>query len=115
MPLLDVSDILDDPDFADAITVARVIETVNNNGRSEVTTATFETSGVVTADKGDVLQRTPDGQRVTGSILVHTAFEMKAGDIVTWNERQYTAANPNDYSHFGAGFVSVVCDLKPLE
>lgn len=35
-------------------------------------------------------------------------------DIATWQGRDYTAANVNDYSHFGRGFVAASCDLLPL-
>ena len=35
-------------------------------------------------------------------------------DVVTWQGRDYTVANVNDYSHFGSGFVAVSCDLLPL-
>lgn len=114
MPLLDVSDVLSDPDFADSFTVTRITETVDGHGRAQSTRRTYPASGVVTSDKGDVLLRTPEGQRVTGSIMIHTPFRIQAKDEITWAGQVYTAANPNDYSRYGSGFVSVICDLKQL-
>lgn len=54
MPLLDVSDILSDPDFADDITITRITITMER-GRTVKHTETIEAIGVVTSDTGDIL------------------------------------------------------------
>jgi len=121
MALLDVTDVLLDPDFMDTGLVCnRMTQTVDGHGRAQnaVTSTTF--AAVVTSDSGDVLTRGSDGSRITGSITLHTPFRLRDGgdgadaDEVVWDGRTYTVAKANDYSHFGRGFVAATCDLKPL-
>lgn len=122
MPLLDVTDVLSDPDFVDNTLVCfRSVETVDDRGRSTLQTTATPFAGVVTSDRGDILDRIAEGERITGSILICTTFRLTDGkadgttaDEVEWQGRRYTVAAVNDYSTYGAGFVEAVCDLKPL-
>lgn len=121
MALLDVSDILTDPDFMDTgLVCERNAQTVGSNGlaTNAVTLTTF--AGVVTSDNGDLLDRTAGGDRIKGNMTIHTRFPLDDGssingaDIVQWNGRRYTVTVVNDWSHFGRGFVCATCDLIPL-
>lgn len=120
MALLDVTEVLFDPDFADTITCIREMQNVGGNGLASSTTTTSNFTGVVTQEDGDVMQRMPDGEMVSGSITIHTVFRLSAGgpdqnaDIVTWQGRQYTVKMISDYSNFGAGFIAASCDLIPV-
>ena len=115
MPLLDVSDILCDPDFADEIKITRTIVSVER-GRTRKIQNTIEAVGVVTSDTGDILDRMPDMRRVAGTILVHTTETLIAcdnnrdADVIEWNGRQYTVTDANDYSRYGAGFTCAKCE-----
>jgi galactose-6-phosphate isomerase len=109
MPLLDVSEILLDPDFVDS---AR-LHAANADGRrqrharidAQNTTPFY---GVVTNNTGDLLMRLAEGSRINGSITVHSQFLLQAGsdgidaDIVTWNGRSYTVTSVGDWSHLGS-------------
>ncbi len=120
MPLLDVSDILFDPDFADTMTVYRSTQTVGDDGIAVISTTSEDITGVVTAGKGDVLNRIAEGERISGSIMVHTTYRLTNGDGVTdadelvWNGQRYVVAVTSDYSRYGAGFIAAECHLKPL-
>ncbi|KAF1069150.1 MAG: hypothetical protein GAK45_01171 [Pseudomonas citronellolis] len=122
MAQLDVTEILLDPDFMDTgLVCTRNTQVVGDNGRAVNTPTRTPFAGVVTSDKGDILERLAGGERKKGSITIHTLFRLTAGDgetiiadTVTWQGRDYTVANVNDYSHFGRGFVAASCDLKPL-
>ncbi|MCX5516231.1 hypothetical protein C3941_19775 [Kaistia algarum] len=120
MPLLDVSDVLADPDFADTLVLTRSTQTTGSNGRATRTSVQSTISGVVTSNSGDVLKRFPDLARVGGSILVHTTARLVASadnveaDVLTWRGRDYTVSALNDYSSFGAGFVVAGCELVQL-
>lgn len=121
MALLDVSDILLDPDFlTTGLSVERLAQTVGTNGLAVNTPTTSTFAGVVTNDKGDVLERIASGERVFGSITIHTRFRLSDGragesaDVVTFGGRRYTVAEVHDWSHFGRGFVAARCDLIPL-
>lgn len=122
MAQLDVTEILLDPDFMDTgLVCKRSVQTVGDNGRATNAVTSTPFAGVVTSDKGDILERIAGGERKKGSITIHTVFRLTAGsgedsiaDVVTWQGRDYTVANVNDYSHFGRGFVAASCDLLPL-
>jgi hypothetical protein len=120
MALLDVTEVLFDPDFADTITCIREMQTVNGSGLASTTPTPSTFTGVVTQDDGDVMQRMPDGEMVSGSITIHTVFRLSAGgpgqnaDIVTWQGRNYTVKTISDYSNFGAGFIAANCELIPV-
>ncbi|MFJ7312523.1 hypothetical protein ACIQVE_07080 [Pseudomonas sp. NPDC098747] len=122
MALLDVSEILLDPDFMDeGLICTRSTQTVGETGRAVAITQPTTFAGVVTSDKGDLLERFAGGERKKGSIKVHTVFPLTSGtgsitaDIVTWLGRDYTVVNVDDYRHFGEGFVCAYCDLIPLK
>ncbi|WP_448952134.1 hypothetical protein [Labrys neptuniae] len=114
MPLLDVSDILNDPAFADTFTVIRPQVTIDNHGRGSANPAQIPQSGVVTAKSGINLNRTPEGQIVYGSITIHTQFRLVEGDMLYWNGSRYTVAGVDDYSRYGGGFIAASCELLPL-
>lgn len=121
MALLDVTDVLLDPDFMDTGLVCnRMTQTVDSRGRAANTVTASPFAAVVTSDNGDILHRNADGSRIIGSITLHTPFRLidgtdgKDADEVIWAGRTYTVANVNDYSHFGRGFVAATCDVKPL-
>lgn len=121
MPLLDVSEILSDPDFVDTqLACIRNTQTVNSNGIAVNAQVTTAFSGVVTQDTGDMLTRLAEGSYVKGSILVHTRFVLTNGnagidaDIVIWRGRSFTVVDADDYSTYGAGFVCAHCEPIPL-
>lgn len=121
MALLDVTEVLLDPDFMDGGLVCfRGVQTVGDDGLAVNAETQHPFYGVITSSDGDILARLPDGERIIGSILIHTKFRLNDGsatetaDKVTWRGRSYTVTNVNDYSHFGQGFVAAECDLIPL-
>lgn len=109
---LDISELLDDPDFVDSVTVLRRTQTVGDDGRVAETTSTFE--GVVMAisptGNNDV-QRLDDHQKQLRSIKVVTKFRLqgptfgKGADLVAWQGSMYLVAVVDPYSHFGIGFI----------
>ncbi len=119
MPLLDVTEILSDPDFADTITVTRTSQTGFDHGRPIVTTQTFpNVTAVVTAGQGDILKYFPEMANIQGAILIHTTFRLTSvsettqADVITWQGRDYQITGVNDWSTFGAGFIMAVGTLK---
>lgn len=120
MPLLDVSDILADPDFADAFTRYRRTLTVNGFGEGEIAETSIALVGVVTQGGGDVLDRTGDAEKIKGSITIHTQGDLTAGDgsidadEVVWNGRRYIVDSVMDWSTYGTGYIAASCTLKKL-
>ena len=96
MALLDVSDILLDPDFMNTgLVCERNTQTIGLDGIAVNTPALTPFSGVVTSDNGDILQRGDFGERIKGSITIHTRFALIDGttgftaDIVRWQGRRW--------------------------
>lgn len=121
MALIDVTDVLFDPDFADTnIKVERSTLTVGDDGVARKEFKTIRFTGVVTPDTGDILERRGEGERIKGRITIHTKFELidsAAGgtaDIVQWRGKRYTVANVSNNMNFGKGFVRASCDVIPL-
>ncbi len=121
MPDLDASDILLDPDFCDySLTCSRNVATVGENGVASLTSTVIDFAGVVTQIETQDLTRLPDGERITGRILICTPFRLRSGDaaytadVVTWLGNQYTVIAIENYSTFGRGFIEATCELIPL-
>lgn len=121
MPFLDTSDVLCDPDFCDTtLTCRRTSVVANAQGIGVATSKIIPFGGVVTSDKGKILNRDPIGEHATGSILICTRFTLLdadtgyTADIVSWNGKTYTVVRVYDYSTYGVGFVEAICELIPL-
>lgn len=121
MPLLDMSDVLSDPDFLDnTLVLTRQTQVDTGHGRVRNESATMPFSGVVSMDAGSIARRVPEGQYVTGSILVYTVTRLRLkgddvdADLVDWHGTRYRVEHLGDYTGYGAGFVWAVCEpLKP--
>ncbi|MFG1302717.1 hypothetical protein V5F34_01065 [Xanthobacter autotrophicus] len=120
MPLLDVSDVLLDPDFADTITVYRQAVTVGNDGRVVSTQTTFNTGAVITPDKFSTLQRMAEGSVVSETITVTTQFRLAPSidgydaDEILWNGKRYVVIAVGDCTRYGAGFIEASASLKGM-
>jgi galactose-6-phosphate isomerase len=120
MPLLDVSEILTDPDFCQPLICNRLKQTVGEDGLAINTPVRIRFTGVVTTVSGLELERNAVGELITGTILICTRFRLTDGksglsaDIIDIGPRRYTVTNVYLYSQYGRGFVEAVCDLIPL-
>ena len=121
MALIDVSDILCDPDFADrGIVCERNIQTIGEDGMAHNETKRIKFTGVVTPDTGDLLERLDEGERVKGRITIHSQVPLRDGaeggsaDIVIWKGKRYTVSRISDLTNFGRGFTRASCDVIPF-
>lgn len=120
MPLLDVSDVLFDPDFADTITVYRQAVTVGDDGRAVRAETTIATGAVITPDKFSTLQRLAEGSNVSETITVTTQFRLTSSadgydaDEILWNGKRYVVIAVGDCTRYGAGFIEASASLKGM-
>jgi hypothetical protein len=70
--MLDVSDLLDDPDFRQNFTVARITETVTSKGRAELSSTNLTISGVIVPATPRQLERLPEADRSSEIIAVYS-------------------------------------------
>lgn len=116
MALLDVTQILTDPDLVDIFDVIRRQETVDNTGTSVVTPTTFSrVIGVVTSIGPSSLDRSENYQTFTRSISVVTKFPLRGEttgyqpDIVYWRGDSFVVKAIDPYPQFGPGFWQAEC------
>lgn len=109
MPLLDVTELTFDPDFADSFTILRRKETVGVDGVVTVSEQPYRNrTGVVTA--GGDLKRETDYGMTTRSITVVTYFQIQAvvagyqPDIIVWRGTRFLVKHVDPYPQFGRGF-----------
>lgn len=123
MPLLNVGELIDDPDFCQDFTITRRSgEWVN--GRFIPVEETIQSYGIIDPQDTSELDFTnPDGSLIRGRIKVYTHTKMYVthlannpqesnyiSDEVTWKGSQYSVILDNDYSDYG--YYSYVCQLK---
>jgi len=117
MPSLNVTRVLFSREFRDRTLVRRRnVQTVDTHGRASNTPMDSPPFvGVVTNDQGDIMKRFPEGEYVTGSIMVHSKFPLTAGkdgidaDLVQWKGDWYTVTNISDWTTYGPGFTAALC------
>lgn len=110
---LDVTDVLDDPDFKTRFTVRRVRSGMVDGYTVENPLDPVETEGVIYPAGGSKLYRKPDGEMSVADIAIITKFPLTSGDsdyaadTVVVKGVSYTIINLNPYV-FGAGFVQAI-------
>ncbi|WP_439292087.1 MULTISPECIES: head-tail adaptor [Rahnella] len=128
MPLLDVSEVLMDPDFADFSLVCHRQNQVTDDDNFPVnTTEEIPFSGVVTIDRALEAKRMAAGQNINGAILIITQFRLTQGsksvndgpnldaDLVIYSGNLYRVTFVDPYTRYGAGFVQAHCELMGQE
>ncbi|UPS64390.1 head-tail adaptor [Providencia rettgeri] len=122
MPLLDVSEILLDPDFVDMSLVChRSTQVTDDDGFTTNSTQNLHFAGVVTVDRSLEAKRMEAGQAIGGAILIVTQFRLTQGyqgvdaDIVTYQGRKYRVTFVDPYTAYGAGFVQAHCELMEFD
>lgn len=119
MANVDVTELLDDPDFISSFVVTRYSQTIDDNGR-QVSTPTVgpqTVHGSVQPASGRTLTIMPDMARVDGSIEIYTRYRLTtaadgmSADIVTWQGRDYEVVTVVPWAHFGRGFVRAVATM----
>ncbi|MBN5205179.1 head-tail adaptor [Serratia marcescens] len=122
MPLIDVTEVLLDPDFVDTTLVChRQIQSRDDDNFTTNTQQDIPFSGVVTVDHSLEARRMAAGQNINGAILIVTQFRLTQGqpgldaDVVTYRGREYRVTFVDPYTAYGAGFVQAHCELMEFD
>jgi galactose-6-phosphate isomerase len=121
VPLLDVTDILGDPDLADTFWVRSRAEFIGDNGRRVVIAGDDADSpsgpsdtmamGVVAAGPDNSLERERDQQHSLKALTIITTHRLQGpsegrdADLVYWGQEWFVVTKVEDYSRWGAGFI----------
>lgn len=121
MPLVDVTDILVDPDIAgQSFTVIRRQEIVNDFGESTVVKAQIPAVGSVQPEGENDLLREDAFDAMAKTIIVVTSFRLRGvakgpnksrfkPDIVLWEGNYFEVVELKGWGDFGFGFVEATC------
>lgn len=120
MANIDVSEVLEDPDFQDSFGVLRSVENVDSHGRGVLTQARSIAIGVVQPASGRQMELTPEATRTSEMLEIWTQFGLQEAtdqtqaDIVVWHSKQYVVVRVDDFDNWGQGYVHVVLSRKDL-
>lgn len=114
--MLDVSDLMSDPDFCEELTIYRRTA-ARVNGRKSVTEAmvTPKPFGSMQPGANPDILRTMDYQTNEGVITVYTNYPLReqttAGppDILVFRGSRFEVDKVNDWGAWGAGWVQAIC------
>lgn len=122
MATLDISELLDDPEFCDPLTYDRRTQAVGANGRASfATVAGTQMIGSVQPGGEYALKRGMDAAQPGEWIVIYTATILLPhneatgvyGDVVNWKGRRYQVRMSDDWQQFGAGYSKALAELIP--
>lgn len=119
-PLLDVGELIDDPDFCQDFKVIRRIGTWNQ-GRMTTVDQEFSCYGIIDPQETNQMQFNPDGVLIKGLIKVYTYKELYTthtqtneenyiSDIVLWDNHEYLVLDEANYKDYG--YRAYTCQIK---
>ncbi len=119
MGLVDVTELLLDPDFTSPMQIIPRTATIGSNGEQTTTDGTaVDTIGSVQPISGRALMRLPDALRVANissfwvkGVITATATS-RYPDILTFGGRRYAVQTVLDWSNFGAGWCEGTCIVE---
>ena len=109
--MIDMSEIVNDPDFCIAFTITRDPGSyMGRGGYQEQPPQTISTYGIITPSDAETIMFLPEGDRITETITVTTTTPLLLGqegpprtiaDIINWNGQQYKVVKLLQWEPFG--------------
>lgn len=122
MALIDVSELMTDPDFTDKAVLIRRSSAVNTNGEHVIVDYRTTITAVIQGLGAESIQRVPEGARLSGMIEVYFQGQLLAerqggyADIIEWRGRRYQVFDvPEEFMNHGAGFTKAICKLEQVK
>lgn len=118
MALIDVSELMTDPDFTNTISLTRRTQTISDYGKTILTGTATTITAIVQAGSGEVLKRNPEYSVMEDWITIYAKFDFRAdgngyyADLITWNSRDFQVKTVTDYSNWGDGYTRADCLVK---
>ncbi len=115
MALIDVSELMTDPDFVDPISVITRVPAINSLGEMSMTETVLQSVGSVQPADWKTVQKLPEGMRVAnvasfwfkGKIIATEPG--KYSSILVFNGVRYQVQTVADWSNFGEGYCEGTC------
>jgi len=113
--LVDVTELLLDPDFIDPISVITRVPTVNDYGENVVTESSVNSWGSVQPASGRALQRLPEALRVANMSsfwfkgTITASAPGRYTTVLVFKGQRYNVVNVFDWTNFGQGWCEGLC------
>lgn len=119
MALIDVADLIIDPDFSSAFVQIKRAATIDDKGRMNLTETSFNRIGVVQDINNDNLRRFPEAADFIDGITVWCQSQLEAEslngycDVIVWNGQRYLVKIiDQNFMNFGSGWTSAICSKE---
>jgi hypothetical protein len=115
MALIDVSDLLLDPDFINNVSLIHRTTVVNSFGKNELTETTFNTFGSVQPAPVKEIQRLPESLRMSDVRKFWIKAEILSDgdsqypDIILFQGKRFQVINTEPWLNYGAGWNAGLC------
>ena len=121
MALIDVSDLLRDPDFTNVVTLIRRSVSINGFGENVMSETSCPIVASVQGLNAEDIVKLPEGARLSDVITVFYRGDLqpesKGGysDIIVWQGRRYQVKTIDEnFINFGAGFTRAICVMEEV-
>lgn len=114
-PLLDVSELMTDPDFVGPMRQISRRSISNSYGQNIITESSVDTVGSVQPITGREIQRIPEAMRVANMMsfwikgVIVAVAPGKYSDILVFEGVRFQVMTTNDWSTWGAGYTEGMC------
>jgi hypothetical protein len=115
--MIDVGDIVQDPDFASTVVVTRRASVIGDDGVGRVVESTFELIGTV-ATEGNPMVLEAEYVHSQDNVTIYTKTKLLdaatgfQADNIAWGGSTYLVRKVTNLSHFG--FYQAECDMINL-
>jgi hypothetical protein len=110
---IDVSELLSDPDFVDAVALVSRSAVVNGFGENKIEETCKNTVGSVQPASGKVIQRLPEALRVANVQSFWIKGPIKSNDpypdIISFKGKRYQVQMVFDWTNWGEGWSEGTC------
>lgn len=118
--MIDVSELMDDPDFLspDPVTLIRRTSVVDDNGENQITETVIPIDAIIQAGPGDALEKLPDDARLKEMIRIWTRTELQAqsvngyDDVITWKGKRWQVMPRIYWGNWGDGFTKALAAFE---
>lgn len=118
MALIDVSELMLDPDFVMTFTIYRRMASVNSYGENVVSESSVSSVGSIQAATAETAKRLPNGVQLSKFKTIFTKAVIQADsagqymDQIEWKSQRYNVFQVTPWEDFGAGWYMVDCELQ---
>ena len=116
MALLDVSDLVIDPDFTNGFALIKRAASINQYGEMNLAETTTNVFGVIQNINNETLKRFPDAAEFSDGIQVWYKGKLEAQsaggycDVIVWQGQRFLVKIVTEqFMNWGAGWTSALC------